>query len=116
MDVRGLSFHTYHRGSPWSRSANDILLNDHTHFSPRSYWRRSYSPLLHGTSLCQPTEGFDTVQQVHGPLHAIPGNYLTDPEAAEGCQYCPCTTTDQYMFSRFDIAYNNHWDNLGIVL
>ncbi|KAG1750901.1 ABC-2 type transporter-domain-containing protein [Suillus lakei] len=56
-----------------------------------------------------------TCDKYMGPFMQFAGGYLTNPEAAEGCQYCPYTTTDQYMFSRFNIAYSNHWRNLGIV-
>ncbi|KAG0701460.1 hypothetical protein DFH29DRAFT_564843 [Suillus ampliporus] len=50
-----------------------------------------------------------------GPFTESAGGYLTNPEAAEGCQYCPYTTVDQYMYSRFNIKFSDHWRNLGIV-
>ncbi|KAG2033847.1 ABC-2 type transporter-domain-containing protein, partial [Suillus americanus] len=50
-----------------------------------------------------------------GPFIEFTGGYLTNPEAAEGCQYCPAKTTDQFVYSRFNIKYSNHWRNLGIV-
>lgn len=89
MDVRGLSFHIYHRGSPWSRSVNDMLLNDHTYFSPRSYWRRSYSPLLHATSLCQPTEGFDTCNKYMGPFMRFPVTASRTPKLQKAASTVP---------------------------
>ncbi|KAG1745080.1 ABC-2 type transporter-domain-containing protein [Suillus paluster] len=49
------------------------------------------------------------------PFMEFAGGYLTNPEAAEGCQYCPYTTADQYMFSRFNIKFSDHWRDLGIV-
>ncbi|KAG1809243.1 P-loop containing nucleoside triphosphate hydrolase protein [Suillus variegatus] len=50
-----------------------------------------------------------------GPFMEFAGGYLTNPEAAEGCQYCPYRTADQYMYSRFNIKDSDHWRNLGIV-
>ncbi|KAG2054926.1 pleiotropic drug resistance ABC transporter [Suillus hirtellus] len=50
-----------------------------------------------------------------GPFMEFAGGYLTNPEAAEGCQYCPYKTADQYMYSRFNIKDSDHWRNLGIV-
>ncbi|KAG0695683.1 ABC-2 type transporter-domain-containing protein [Suillus ampliporus] len=49
------------------------------------------------------------------PFMEFAGGYLTNPEAAEGCQYCPYTTADQCMDSRFNIKYSDHWRDLGIV-
>ncbi|KAG2364667.1 hypothetical protein BDR07DRAFT_1450169 [Suillus spraguei] len=50
-----------------------------------------------------------------GPFMNFSGGYLTNPEAAEGCQYCYAKIADQVMYSRFNIEYSNHWRNLGIV-
>ncbi|KAG1766364.1 ABC-2 type transporter-domain-containing protein [Suillus placidus] len=50
-----------------------------------------------------------------GPFMEFSGGYLTNPEATEGCQYCPYKTADQYMYSRFNIKDSDHWRNLGIV-
>ncbi|KAG1782156.1 P-loop containing nucleoside triphosphate hydrolase protein [Suillus placidus] len=49
------------------------------------------------------------------PFIEFAGGYLTNPGAAEGCQYCPYKTTDQYMYSRFNIKYSDHWRDLGII-
>ncbi|KAG2044053.1 pleiotropic drug resistance ABC transporter [Suillus americanus] len=49
------------------------------------------------------------------PFIEFAGGYLTNPGAAEGCQYCPYKTTDQFMYSRFNIKYSDHWRNLGII-
>jgi len=56
-----------------------------------------------------------TCDKYMGPFMQFAGGYLTNPDAAEDCQYCPYATTDQYMLSRFNIACSNHWRNLGIV-
>ncbi|KAG2118374.1 ABC-2 type transporter-domain-containing protein [Suillus clintonianus] len=56
-----------------------------------------------------------TCDKYLGPFMEFAGGYLTNPEAAEGCQYCLTKTADQFMYSRFNIKYNHHWRNLGIV-
>ncbi|KAG1804923.1 uncharacterized protein HD556DRAFT_491503 [Suillus plorans] len=35
-----------------------------------------------------------TCDKYMGTFMRLAGSYLTNPEAAEGCQYCPYTTTD----------------------
>ncbi|KAG1771085.1 hypothetical protein EV702DRAFT_1202115 [Suillus placidus] len=49
------------------------------------------------------------------PFVEFASGYLTNPEAAGGCQYCPAKTADQFVHSRFNIKYSDHWRNLGIV-
>ncbi|KAG1745100.1 ABC-2 type transporter-domain-containing protein [Suillus paluster] len=61
-----------------------------------------------------PPEGL-TCANYMTPFVEFAGGYLTNPEAAESCQYCPYTTADQYMFSRFNIKFSDHWRDLGIV-
>ncbi|KAG0695928.1 P-loop containing nucleoside triphosphate hydrolase protein [Suillus ampliporus] len=56
-----------------------------------------------------------TCDKYMGPFMEFAGGYLTDPEATKGCQYCPYKTADEYMDSRFNIKYSNHWRNLGII-
>jgi ATP-binding cassette subfamily G (WHITE) protein 2 (SNQ2) len=61
-----------------------------------------------------PPEGL-TCSKYMDPFIGFAGGYITNPGAAEGCQYCPYTTTDQYMSSRFNIKYSDHWRDLGII-
>ncbi|KAG1869109.1 ABC-2 type transporter-domain-containing protein [Suillus tomentosus] len=56
-----------------------------------------------------------TCSEYMDPFLKFAGGYLTNPGAAEGCQYCPYKTTDEYMYSRFNIKYSDHWRNLGII-
>lgn len=56
-----------------------------------------------------------TCGQYMGPFIDFAGGYLTNTGATEGCQYCPYKTADQYMYSRFNITYSDHWRNLGII-
>ncbi|KAG2110262.1 uncharacterized protein F5147DRAFT_689814 [Suillus discolor] len=55
------------------------------------------------------------MRQVHGYLHAIRGQLSHEPRSCRRLPVLSYTTTDQYMFSRLNIAYDNHWHNLGIV-
>ncbi|KAG2034501.1 ABC-2 type transporter-domain-containing protein, partial [Suillus americanus] len=50
------------------------------------------------------------------PFISFAGGYLTNPDAATECLYCPYRTTDEFMFSSFNILYSHHWRNTGIVL
>jgi ATP-binding cassette subfamily G (WHITE) protein 2 (SNQ2) len=50
------------------------------------------------------------------PFISFAGGYLTNPDATSQCLYCPYRTTDQFMFSSFNILYSDHWRNTGIVL
>jgi ATP-binding cassette subfamily G (WHITE) protein 2 (SNQ2) len=56
-----------------------------------------------------------TCGEYMGPFIDFAGGYLTNTGATEGCQYCPYKTADQYMYSRFNITYSDHWRNLGII-
>ncbi|KAG1855629.1 ABC-2 type transporter-domain-containing protein [Suillus subalutaceus] len=50
------------------------------------------------------------------PFMSFAGGYITNPDATTQCLYCPYRTTDQFMFSSFNISYSHHWRNTGIVL
>ncbi|KAG2033358.1 pleiotropic drug resistance ABC transporter [Suillus americanus] len=50
------------------------------------------------------------------PFISFAGGYLTNPDATTECLYCPYRTTDEFMFSSFNILYSHHWRNTGIVL
>ncbi|KAG2067263.1 hypothetical protein BDR04DRAFT_1105294 [Suillus decipiens] len=49
------------------------------------------------------------------PFIEFAGGYLADPGATEACKYCPYQTTDEYLYSRFNIQYSDHWRDLGIL-
>ncbi|KAG1888173.1 ABC-2 type transporter-domain-containing protein [Suillus subluteus] len=50
------------------------------------------------------------------PFISFSGGYVTNPDATSQCLYCPYRTTDQFMYSSFNILYSHHWRNTGIVL
>ncbi|KAG2159222.1 ABC-2 type transporter-domain-containing protein [Suillus bovinus] len=50
------------------------------------------------------------------PFISFAGGYITNPNATTQCLYCPYRTTDEFMFSNFNILYSHHWRNAGIVL
>lgn len=56
-----------------------------------------------------------TCGEYMNPFIELAGGYLTNTGDTEGCQYCPYKTADQYMYSRFNITYSDHWRNLGII-
>lgn len=43
------------------------------------------------------------------------GGYLTNPNATSECLYCPFQTTDQYLYSGFNIEYSHRWRDVGIL-
>ncbi|KIK39291.1 hypothetical protein CY34DRAFT_89506 [Suillus luteus UH-Slu-Lm8-n1] len=49
-----------------------------------------------------------TCSKYMDPFMEFAGGYFTNPESAEGCQYCPAKTTDQFMHSSVDFKYSNH--------
>ncbi|KAG2057552.1 hypothetical protein BDR06DRAFT_994992 [Suillus hirtellus] len=53
--------------------------------------------------------------QLNGSFIESAGGYLANPEATERYQLYFAKTADQFMYSRFNIKYSNHWRNLGIV-
>ncbi|KAG2131012.1 ABC-2 type transporter-domain-containing protein [Suillus clintonianus] len=50
------------------------------------------------------------------PYISFAGGYMTNPNATTQCLYCPYRTTDEFMFSSFNVEYSHHWRNAGIVL
>jgi ATP-binding cassette subfamily G (WHITE) protein 2 (SNQ2) len=44
------------------------------------------------------------------------GGYLTNPNATSACQFCSVRTTDQLIGVKFDIFYNHHWRNFGLMM
>ncbi|KAG1859914.1 ABC-2 type transporter-domain-containing protein [Suillus tomentosus] len=50
------------------------------------------------------------------PFMSYAGGYLANPNATSNCLYCPFQTTDQYMFTGFNIEYSHRWRDVGIML
>ena len=46
---------------------------------------------------------------------AFSGGYLTNPTATAACQFCSVRTTDQFLGAAFNIFYEHHWRDMGIV-
>ncbi|PPR00332.1 hypothetical protein CVT24_004615 [Panaeolus cyanescens] len=44
------------------------------------------------------------------------GGYVTDPNATASCEFCSVRTTDQFLNAAFNIYYENHWRNFGIMM
>ncbi|GLB42433.1 putative ABC transporter superfamily, ABCG family. PDR (TC 3.A.1.205) subfamily protein [Lyophyllum shimeji] len=44
------------------------------------------------------------------------GGYVTNPTSTTDCHVCAYATTDQYLGSNFNIFYNHHWRNFGIMI
>jgi ATP-binding cassette subfamily G (WHITE) protein 2 (SNQ2) len=61
-----------------------------------------------------PPDGLTCVNYM-GPFMSYAGGYLTNPNATSGCLYCPFQTTDQYLYSAFNIEYSHRWRDVGIL-
>ncbi|PPR00573.1 hypothetical protein CVT24_005458 [Panaeolus cyanescens] len=44
------------------------------------------------------------------------GGYLTNPDATSACQFCSVRTSDEFLGLAFNIYYDNHWRNFGIMI
>ncbi|KAF7428110.1 hypothetical protein PC9H_007329 [Pleurotus ostreatus] len=44
------------------------------------------------------------------------GGYLEFPDASSGCRFCAFASTDEFLFSGFNITYGHRWRNFGIML
>ncbi|KAG1859895.1 ABC-2 type transporter-domain-containing protein [Suillus tomentosus] len=62
-----------------------------------------------------PPSGFSCATYMD-PFISFAGGYITNPNATTACLYCPYRTTDEFMFSNFNILDSHHWRNTGIVL
>ncbi|KAG2357235.1 ABC-2 type transporter-domain-containing protein [Suillus spraguei] len=45
------------------------------------------------------------------PFISYGGGYITNPNATTQCLYCPYRTTDEFMYSNFNILYSHRWRN-----
>ncbi|PPQ74645.1 hypothetical protein CVT26_005690 [Gymnopilus dilepis] len=57
-----------------------------------------------------------TCQQYMGPYMSFAGGYLSNPDATSMCQFCSTRTTDQFLGASFNIFYEHHWRNFGILV
>ncbi|KAJ3538407.1 hypothetical protein NM688_g6524 [Phlebia brevispora] len=49
------------------------------------------------------------------PFINVAGGYITNPNATAACDFCPYSTTDAFMGQNFNIYYDHHWRNLGLL-
>ncbi|KDR70391.1 hypothetical protein GALMADRAFT_254847 [Galerina marginata CBS 339.88] len=50
------------------------------------------------------------------PYMSFAGGYLTNPSATTACEFCSVRTTDQLLEQAFNIFYDHHWRNFGLVM
>ncbi|KAK0642622.1 ZEB2-regulated ABC transporter 1 [Lasiodiplodia hormozganensis] len=92
--------------------------------SPLTYWISGIlTSGLHGRTMeCSDSE----VYRLNPPLNsnmtcgtylsqylAVAPGYLRNPDATEDCQYCPVTTSDQYLGAS-DMFWTDRWRNFGL--
>ena len=81
-----------------------------------------YPAVGHSEITCAPIE-YVTVQppsgqicqQYLGQFIDNFGGYVTNPDAASSCQFCPYRTTDQFLQTNSNIFYSHHWRNFGLM-
>jgi len=56
-----------------------------------------------------------TCQQYLGQFINDFGGYVTNPDAVDGCEFCPFRTTDEYLATNSNIFYSHHWRNFGFM-
>ncbi|KAF8960414.1 pleiotropic drug resistance ABC transporter [Flammula alnicola] len=57
-----------------------------------------------------------TCEQYMTPYMSFAGGYLENPAASTACQFCSIRTTDQFLEHAFNIFYDHHWRNFGLVV
>lgn len=92
--------------------------------NPSTYWISGVlAKTLHNTPVeCAPEEtaqfnvpAGETCQSYAGAFAQQAGGALLNPEATEGCQYCPYTVADQYL-ETLNIQADQAWRDFGIFL
>ena len=95
------------------------------HLSPYTYLIEGLLGQLlgHKELHCSPVE-FVTLNPPFGQTCAqymdkfisVAGGYLTNPEASSACQFCTVKSSDQFLASSFNIFYDNHWRDFGLMI
>ncbi|TFY79980.1 hypothetical protein EWM64_g4032 [Hericium alpestre] len=62
-----------------------------------------------------PPSGMSCMQYL-GPFIAGAGGYLSNPDDTAACLVCPVSSSDQYLAQNFNIFYDNHWRDFGLLL
>ncbi|KAF9025650.1 pleiotropic drug resistance ABC transporter [Hymenopellis radicata] len=50
------------------------------------------------------------------PFISFAGGYLHNPAASGSCAFCPFRTTDQFLLASFNMMYDHHWRNFGLLM
>jgi ATP-binding cassette subfamily G (WHITE) protein 2 (SNQ2) len=50
------------------------------------------------------------------PYISFAGGYLANPNATSSCQFCGVRTTDALIGANFNIFYDHHWRNFGLMM
>ena len=81
-----------------------------------------YSAVGRGEIICAPVEYVtiepplgQTCQQYLSQFINNFGGYVTNPDAANSCQFCSYRTTDEFLQTNSNIFYSHHWRNFGLV-
>lgn len=62
-----------------------------------------------------PPTGMNCLQYLR-PYIENAGGYIWDANARDVCRYCPMRNTDQFLGPLFNIYYENHWRDFGLLL
>lgn len=62
-----------------------------------------------------PPSGQTCGQYMQGFISSA-GGYLTNPEATDACEFCSMKTADKFLADGFNIFYDHHWRNFGIMM
>jgi len=63
----------------------------------------------------EPPSGL-TCEQYMAPYLSMAGGYLSNPTATSACSLCAVRTSDDLIGRTFNIFYDHHWRNAGIVI
>ena len=50
-----------------------------------------------------------------GPFISLAGGYLKNPEDSAVCQFCGVRSVDDLLAVNFNIYYDHHWRDIGVL-
>jgi hypothetical protein len=62
-----------------------------------------------------PPAGLSCAQYLNRYISAN-GGYLTNPDATTACSFCSISSADTFLANSFNIYYDHHWRNFGIMI
>ena len=62
----------------------------------------------------EPPSGL-TCSQYMDTFISTAGGYIANPNATSECLYCSARTSDAFLLSSFNISYDHHWRDFGIL-